>query len=678
MPRPSLPILLLACGACLAWVIPPQPAAAQPAAAAGQAQQLVPANFNNKTDSRGMNWDIQPSGIIGDGTTDCFDNAHYLSINGQPFGGGQPMMTADGSEFVLSGQVAGLNLTRRIKIDSDRAAARYVEVLENPTGAPVQATLSLQTNLGSNCQNVTTDTGRAFNGTFEKDEAGVIAEQMPGSRPSVVFLVRSPGAKFDAAVSNQGNRTFNITYTLTVPARGSVAVTHATLQRTPGSLPKDAKALQKEFAPILKDRKYLADLPREVRRALQNWRAGVSDSGAPALFTMLQDFEIDPEAAAGADILAIGTGTRLRGSLKLTGLQISTNLGEQLIPPENVAGIAGHKARGDKAQVYLRDGQVLIGKLAADEVAFQMTTGLVMPLSPQTLDRVLRGLSEGDGEAPTDAAAMLDTVEGNRVALRADDALRMPIATAWGERDVPLKELLWVRVQTGEQTGYRARLRDGSRFVCFLDGSDLAVNTLLFGPASLSTTQVRWLTTELAGGSEEKETATLTTPYLNLVNEQVLVGTIAAEQIELLTVSGAIPLPPAQVKSLRNVTDEAGPIPGEGGAVFAAELWGGGTAVGRLSTNTLPVKMGDSVWNVPATDVVEFIVPTPQVTAEQRANIALLIRDLGDAEWSKRESATKELQGMGVVAAAQLREAAEQSEDEEIKRRAELILDAIE
>src|SRR5690606_37668328 len=126
-------------------------------------------------------------------------------------------------------------------------------------------------------------------------------------RPSAVFVLRSPRAtKITPTISNQSNRTFQVSFSVTVPAGKTVSVMHLILQRRPGSLPKDAKGLAKELTPFFKDRKFLADVPREVKRTLINWPAGgagMDDGEAPAFWTVHRDLEVEP---GPADILAVG------------------------------------------------------------------------------------------------------------------------------------------------------------------------------------------------------------------------------------------------------------------------------------------------------------------------------------------------------------------------------------
>ena len=79
-------------------------------------QRLIPANYNIRSDSLGFRWDINQQGGVGDGTDDCFDNGLSMTVNGQRFGAQQAKMTPDGSEMHLSMKLAGLEVTRRIKL----------------------------------------------------------------------------------------------------------------------------------------------------------------------------------------------------------------------------------------------------------------------------------------------------------------------------------------------------------------------------------------------------------------------------------------------------------------------------------------------------------------------------------------------------------------------------------
>ena len=78
--------------------------------------------------------------------------------------------------------------------------------------------------------------------------------------------------------------------------------------------------------------------------------------------------------------------------------------------------------------------------------------------------------------------------------------------------------------------------------------------------------------------------------------------------------------------------------------------------VGTLQADVLPVRLASRTCQIPVTDIVEVHVPTPTISDTLRKRINKAIRDLGHAEWKKRERATN---------------------DPEIRRRCESILSEI-
>ena len=100
-------------------------------------------------------------------------------------------------------------------------------------------------------------------------------------------------------------------------------------------------------------------------------------------------------------------------------------------------------------------------------------------------------------------------------------------------------------------------------------------------------------------------------------------------------------------------------------------------AAGRLRELLLPVRIGDRVCRVPVRDVVDVLVPTPNVPDALREKIARLIRDLGHDDWQTRENAGRQLEEIGFMAKAQLDEAVKQSTDPEVRRRARLLVEGM-
>src|SRR5690606_35544759 len=104
--------------------VPGTPSAAVAGSPAGQTDQahrspgLIPAAFGIRTDRAGNSWSVERDGNIGRIGSTMVNSGLGLTVNDEKFSGFQPMMTADGSEFVLQGapfaSLPGLQVQRRV------------------------------------------------------------------------------------------------------------------------------------------------------------------------------------------------------------------------------------------------------------------------------------------------------------------------------------------------------------------------------------------------------------------------------------------------------------------------------------------------------------------------------------------------------------------------------------
>ena len=106
-------------------------------------------------DGAGFVWDIQRDGQISDGTNDAYDGGLDLELDGASFPSvdqANGTVGSRGRELELGPVAVGdLQVTRRIYVpDAEGAAfARFLEIIENPTGNDIETTVRLDTNLGS-------------------------------------------------------------------------------------------------------------------------------------------------------------------------------------------------------------------------------------------------------------------------------------------------------------------------------------------------------------------------------------------------------------------------------------------------------------------------------------------------------------------------------------------------
>lgn len=629
---------------------------------------LVPATFQAMTDSQGFLWDLDQSGSVQNGSN-CFNSAMTPELNSGGFNVQQSMMTPDGSEIFLDGAVQNLAYSRRIKIDLKQACVRYFDSVRNTSGAPQNVRLNLRLNFNSQMQAAVTDAGTALGNTLGPKENGFVVMRQAGQPgPAAVFLLAGKNGKLRPAVSNQQNYRFTVGYNFKVAAGETVSVAYAVAQRTLPSMP-DAKGMAKLFAGINTPR-LLADIPPKDRKGLVNFTPGGFTGGpsVPGVASMLEKLNVE---RGPSDVLAIGADTRLKGTASCAKLQIETARGKVVVPFENVAAVIGGRR---ESRVLFRDGQAVTGGLSAEGLKFSLATGTTIALNAATLDRLVLRAQPGDVQTNAAAWGYLETFDGDRLAVKPDPALRLRATTAWGLREVALDELVFCGPTEENPLGVRMLLKDGSYFLAFLDGDEIKFNTLLFGPQSFPTTAIRQIAVVLPKAVDETGEAVPERAQVAVAGGQILAGQIDLAELHFLSPAGVIPVAANLIRTLQNTSEDGSATT----PIFTAAVWGGGSVSGTLREVVVPVRSTGSVFQVPVRDLISAIVPSPAIPEGLRDKIAGLLRDLGHTDWEKREAASRELGELGGVARSALSETAKQTNDAEVRRRAQALLDAIE
>lgn len=638
-----------------------------------QQQQLVPvSNWNRRHDASGFQWQLDPGGgYMRYGTNSCFNYLNRLIINGNHFGAQQQMMTPDGSEYVFTGAVSGVAVTRRVRIDLKASLVRFTEVLTNTSQQKMNATISLYSEMGTNFQSLISDRGAALGFTLGKGESGVaVVHQQNSGRPSVLFWLAAQHSKAKPTVNNNSNYYLTFTYTLELEPGKPIAILHAAAQRNLGAT--DAKSLAVAFS-ALKSRKLTLGLPTDIKRSLVNLRGSAFDTIDNAeLLAALESLDVE---RSGNDILALGEETRLRGTASCAHLSVETAHGRMEVPFEKVAALTGERYAGKQSLVFLRDGQVLSGRIEVKDLIFVMTSGIDIVLAVQTLDRLVMRALPDDGKPNPDAFALVETFDGDRLLLSGGDKAALSLVTPWGSREIPLEDVFALKALEEDQAGHRINLKDGSRFFAFLDVKPLVLKTLFFGERKILPTSLRALVSLHERPGTDEDQAPVDQPYVVLAGENLLVGKVDLPAIHVVSSGEVVPLQPEQIKEMHNVSEGGGDT--HAGPAFSAEMWGGGIVSGQLRETVLPIRAGDAIWQVPVRDIVDLAVPIPSVPDSVRERLARLIRDLGHPEWEVREKATSEIAELGYLAKQQLTEAYNQTQDPEVRRRARMLLDGL-
>lgn len=639
-------------------------------------EALVDAVFQSHTDSQGFNWDVGNTGMIGDGSNDCFDGGMILRLDNWNFQVTEPpKMTKDGRTFVLVGRTGDIEVTRRVTVDAQAAAVRSVETVRNRGAQRVQVQLSIGSQLGGNCQSTgTNERAQAVGPALDRKEHTVYAFQPPGGRPSVFWCVRAPRNRGAPSYSVSNQRYFNFTWPLDLMPGRTISVLTTVGQRRWTGVPGN-KALEQELKPFLQAR-WAQGLPPDVAASLLNFHAvaeATLDGPEPVLGELLalaQGLDVQRDGRAH---LAFPDTMPLSGSVSGTALRVRTRHGERDVPVAEIAALRGGAGRGRTPRVYLRSGEILVGAVQGAGLALRTESGLQLPLAPDTLDTLFLPKEDGEGEPDPGTNAFVTLLDGTRLALREARSAALDATTPWGRLRVPGGEVVRLLHAPEPVPGMWVALADGSRFP-FLAGSDtLELESLAFGPIRLPTSHVAaWSVTKdprpplprieipaapavaapapahgeqeqpsaegagppapgpaAAGGEAAAPEATAppapqyilgprpppNVPYVRLRGDTLITATLQPDQLPLVTAAGPVELERARIVALRRVEDEL---------LFDVLLVGGGPPLrARLGTPTLGLQTAWGPLQVPQAHL-ELIAVDPKALAELDAEAARL------------------------------------------------------
>ncbi len=649
-------------------------------ATTGRAQSgaLVPYSQVPRTDKAGNEWNVEQNGMLNrpNAGTSLISGCAALSIANQQFYCNQPMATPDGREIVLQGAqpVNGIAMTRRIRFLDKEGGVRFIEQFTNSAGRDATITAEIRHSFNNSARSFLTDRARPFVGKLEDNESGLFVPPGQGSNgaPSLIFTVASPRGAEKPRISGRNQYQISVFHTLTVPAGKTVAIIH-TVGQAKSSLTPDEEELQKLFRPLALAR-MTKEIPRDVLTTIVNLKGGQPSDGLQSWFPP-DYWGIQPETF---DVLAIGEGTRLKGKAQCAKLTIKHALGTQTLAWQDIAALAGARLAGEgRGCVWMRDGEMFGGEIEADGLRFTLVSGLTMDLKVSDLDRLVTGANAAGTKWPEGIAAFMETQRGERFALTEATA-SLPMISLWGDRVINLKDLVAFTPPEEGATAGLASLTDGSRIRLMPSAGAVTLTLKRFGSKVLPLTDIRQIITAEAGKHAQDSDDTPVESFVDLTGEQRLIARVTREKIRLATSGGLVELSPDSIRDMHDVTEDNDAPDGDDGRVYQAELWGGGTVVGRSADAVVSLEGRGYAWTLPMQHVVRIANPVPKIESAVMAKIGVLIRELGDEKWKTREQATAQLKELGALARPSLQEAAKQSTDAEVIRRVEELLQVLE
>ena len=571
---------------------------------------LVQARYTKVTDALGFIWDVNSSGGITRGSN-CFMSAFSLMIDGDSGSSSSAMMSADGQEYFISGNMNGISFSRRVRVDLKDSYCRFIETLTNGTGEARSFAFAVRARLGGRLQANGLDSGER-DVPFDERDAGIIIGGSPAAtppRPAFAWMLASRGAKIRPTVRIEQSTYVTATYPVSLAPGASVTFVHAAAQRTLPANP-NAKARAELFVPMTSPR-LLADLPVKDRKGFANFTpaAADDDGGAgPGLAALQALLEASGITRDKSDALMVEPGAVITGKITGSDITIGTEFGKSKVPFAEIAAIAGGGGVGRSPRVFLRNGEILSGAVSAEKFSMTAGSGLSLEIDLALIHLLSLAKDAPDGKPPDVAVALLTTQAGDCLALVPEGTSALDAATPWGTFPVPLGEIASFATVRDPVPMQRLALADGSRLPVMLRSGEWQVATARFGTVKIATQSVREIrsvltkaTTPAGAGGEPAPGF----PKYELSGENRLAGVIDLPKFHLASAKSTTAIDPKTIATLEREAGE------DGVALVKVKLADGQELSGRLVESIVPIRAADRVWRVPAAQIVSVSVPPP-------------------------------------------------------------------
>jgi hypothetical protein len=618
--------------------------------------------------------DQQADVQINNGPT-MLTQAGVMTINGQQFAPQRVQMSPDGREYVFEGVTGNGNMaanpyspyaapmpsygyaiavpngggtvvqaTRRVKVDVATSTVRFVESFQNPSAAAIQLNVSVTSGMRTQLRTaIGGPSGKSFDAAtgqplasggaaasapaavtmpfrrssrgagvrleLPKHDCGVAVSAGAGNLPGTFFYL--PGSRaLKPAIDIQGQRVVRASFNLNLPAQSTVSIVWGLAQMKTAKQPDERQL--KEQLKLFQDGRWLAGLPEGVIKSIINLRQALADGSMGPLLQPVFDQAARFNVNRGKDDVVVqDEHLRLTGVVSGGGITVATAQGKVTLPLEDVALLSGGGGVDRPMRVYLRNGEILLGRIEAKDLELKTADGGDARLPPERINMLFLHAAANDGKPPAEAVAMLMTHDGQRWLVGGD--ARLNAVSPWGALEVGLDEIASLASRSEPQPLYQMGLRDGSKLSVVLDGDAPAVKSLRFGPVQLASVGLRQLWSlkmpAPPKADDDDEPAMMAGPHCRLIGETVLVGTLDTPQLTVSTAGGVVSVPASGIQSAQRSSEAAL------GEPLQIELIDGHRIAGTLTNHTVSIRFHGKAWEIPAQHVVGIAGHAKEITA---------------------------------------------------------------
>jgi len=459
----QLAVLALTMGSALDSVRGGPPAGKRPGL---HIKQVSSVNFRSSsyhvmTDSAGNRWDIQYYGSVYRGTSYSYSGGMYLQVGGSNFQASnyQGWTNKEGELELGPWKRNNLTIYRRIKAYKDHPLARWLDILENPTGSAIKVQVSIYTNVRYSVSQSKTNSGQR---TFGAKDWAIWTKGSSSRSTPTLHVVTSPEAKVRPAVSVSSSQIY-ARYNLTIPAGKTVLLCHFEAQnRNTGELEK----MMKKFP----TKALLKDLPGSVRRMILNVKAGGWIEG------------VDLDRREISDRVFLANGDMMLGTIGNKSFKISTLLGEMELPAAELLGMV----TGKKGQLrfVMTNGQVIGGASKGVKLDLALPSGGKLNIPIEKIKQWSFHISKEKPDSLAELGPYVTLNTGDMLAIKTGaGAMKLRFQAQYGTIELDPGELLEIgrNEKKGAKTAYLVSFLNGSRVSGNFESEKLALQLKLGG-----------------------------------------------------------------------------------------------------------------------------------------------------------------------------------------------------
>jgi hypothetical protein len=573
-------------------------------------------------DGHGQSWMVYQAATMSmQGNFPVYQQAGTITIAGQQ-PNVQPAARLDDktNELIMENmQVGQFIFSRRILFNSDEGYARVIDIVKNPTGQELQCSIQLTSyiNFGVQSSQIISDPKKASQNLAWVATTG-------GQGRTALDVYASSSAKVYPVVENQqGNNMVSATVNIAIPANKEIAVAHfhmvVNTQEQGIAWVKDMK-LSKLFA----------DVPREIRREIVNFRVNGG---------LLGDLEVLRGDAM--DVVELRGGDKFNGTLGETSYKLDTFYGTVEVPVEKVICIINSGQFKPRQLIVTADGQIFGGHLQKQSIDLELSSGQKTQIPLAQIARVGYRRRPEEKEDQADEQQLqppyLLLSSGDRVGVTLAPT-PIDVVTRYGSLKLTPDMISSIIFNSDDSGVHSIELTDGSRFNGLCTATEFSVKLNTGGKDQEVKFPVAALNRIVFGNrSDDKDD---NAPSLQLKKEDVVTGTLQGD-LKLDTTFDTIALHAPEIRAITHSK--------EGPADVSVTTWDGTVFSGQLQEQSIKCHLKSGLdMQIPVALMETYSNPSATVPPMMLEKIKSIVGDLNADDYKQRDDAEQKLLRFGV------------------------------